>query len=1303
MSNKYIFFTLSITFSIITNYVNAQTQFETKEELQTAVNLWVSDNTSALATYGEINTWDVSLITDMSYLFRDKTTFNDDIGNWDVSSVTNMIRMFNNASSFNGDLSNWDVSSVVNMSSMFGSAGNFNGDISSWDVSSVTNMNQIFNQATSFNGDISNWNVSSVTDMTGVFFGAGNFNGDISSWDVSSVTNMNVMFAQSTIFNGDISSWDVSSVTNMNQMFSGTSAFNQNLSTWDVSSLVYMHRMFAQSTIFNGDLSSWNVSSVIDMGALFYFATSFNQDISAWDVSSVTDMSEMFDNANALSDIYKCFIDSSFSTNEIWPYNWSDFCDAYTYIPDDNFEQALIDLGYDDVLDDSVMTLNINAVTELDVSSKEISDLTGIENFISLEILKCANNQLTNLNVSNNTSLTYLRCGENQLYSLDVSNNPALTYLNCRVNQLYSLDVSNNTDLESLNCENNQLTALDVSNNPALSYLNCYINQLTALDVSANTALTTLSPGHNQLTTLDVSNNTALTALQCNNNLLTSLDVSANTELTFLYCYSNQLTSLDLRNNPELLDIKCQYNDLSSLNLKGRHPSEYATIEAFENWSLECVDVLDPEWAFYNWEEYFDRDVQFEFICGSEGRSQWHVSVNGSNNTGDGSQENPLETIQLAIDISSNGDSVTVGPGVYNENISWFNKNLTIMGAGSEETIIDAQQLDNGVRIQNIGNTSLFEGFTIKNGTTVFEDWPWANGGGICMINSHATLRDIIVEDCVLQDQDWDSGNGIFVGESSSLFEDVIVRNNEGGGIFLHASDSYPMLKHVTIEGNTNGFGMQVYDTGVMMDSSEVVNNPAGGIWYTGVGFNPSVYSNSLFHNNGSEGSQFGAIEIKNSGATATFDNCTFYGNQSYADGSDIYSEGLYFNDEYYGNDITIVSSVFYNEQESSIYLQPTDYADTLNISYSNLLTAESIHSDNVNYIEIGDGMVYGDPLFCDAENGDYSISLVSPLIGAGSEGNSIGDLEIGCGIEPIITEVTDVPDDQGGWVYLGFSRCGYDQEGITDQLYTVYRYDTIDDTSAWVGLLSIGAIGEEHYYVEVHTTGDSTAEDSGMGTYKVVASMNEGIYHSDEMSGYSVDNIAPDMPTGMQAMAMENSIILNWDMSEAEDFQYFVLERTNEATAGVEESTISYELIDITFEDVDLVRNVEYSYRLAAYDDAGNRSEFTEPVSAILLSTDQQSLLPEAYTLHQNYPNPFNPTTLIQYDLPEKSYVSITIYDLMGKMVKLLVNSKQDAGYRSIHWNATNEFGQPVSAGMYIYTIQAGKFRQTKKMVLLK
>ena len=94
---------------------------------------------------------------------------------------------------------------------------------------------------------------------------------------------------------------------------------------------------------------------------------------------------------------------------------------------------------------------------------------------------------------------------------------------------------------------------------------------------------------------------------------------------------------------------------------------------------------------------------------------------------------------------------------------------------------------------------------------------------------------------------------------------------------------------------------------------------------------------------------------------------------------------------------------------------------------------------------------------------------------------------------------------------------------------------------------------------------------------------------------------------------------------------------------------------------------------------------------------------IPLQYSLYQNYPNPFNPTTQIKYDLPEDAMVSITIYDLMGRSIKSLVNSQQTAGYRSIQWNATNIFGETVSAGMYFYSIQAGDFRQVKKMVFLK
>jgi hypothetical protein len=126
--------------------------------------------------------------------------------------------------------------------------------------------------------------------------------------------------------------------------------------------------------------------------------------------------------------------------------------------------------------------------------------------------------------------------------------------------------------------------------------------------------------------------------------------------------------------------------------------------------------------------------------------------------------------------------------------------------------------------------------------------------------------------------------------------------------------------------------------------------------------------------------------------------------------------------------------------------------------------------------------------------------------------------------------------------------------------------------------------------------------------------------------------------------------------------------------------------------------------YRLSAIDNSGNVSGYSDTITYIMvLANDENLLIPTEFSLHQNYPNPFNPTTQIKYDLPEDALVTINIYDLMGRIVKNLVNGQKNAGYNSIQWNATNDKGAPVSAGLYLCTIHAGEFRQTKKMVLLK
>ena len=98
-----------------------------------------------------------------------------------------------------------------------------------------------------------------------------------------------------------------------------------------------------------------------------------------------------------------------------------------------------------------------------------------------------------------------------------------------------------------------------------------------------------------------------------------------------------------------------------------------------------------------------------------------------------------------------------------------------------------------------------------------------------------------------------------------------------------------------------------------------------------------------------------------------------------------------------------------------------------------------------------------------------------------------------------------------------------------------------------------------------------------------------------------------------------------------------------------------------------------------------------------------EEQFNPSVYILEQAYPNPFNPNTNIVYKLPEKSNVRIIVYDILGKEVKILVNGFQNSGLNIVQWNATNGQGQPVSAGLYFYSIDAGLFKQTKKMILLK
>lgn len=102
-------------------------------------------------------------------------------------------------------------------------------------------------------------------------------------------------------------------------------------------------------------------------------------------------------------------------------------------------------------------------------------------------------------------------------------------------------------------------------------------------------------------------------------------------------------------------------------------------------------------------------------------------------------------------------------------------------------------------------------------------------------------------------------------------------------------------------------------------------------------------------------------------------------------------------------------------------------------------------------------------------------------------------------------------------------------------------------------------------------------------------------------------------------------------------------------------------------------------------------------------LNTVDEKMIPQSFSLHQNFPNPFNPLTTIKYEIPERSAVTILVYNILGKVIKQLENSVLEAGLYDTRWDGTDEMGKIVSAGVYVYRIQAGSYTQTKKMIYLK
>ncbi|WP_299838963.1 hypothetical protein [uncultured Tenacibaculum sp.] len=404
--------------------------------------------------------------------------------------------------------------------------------------------------------------------------------------------------------------------------------------------------------------------------------------------------------------------------------NWTDidvassfnqlYCD-YTTIPDANFEAELESLGYDDISGDGqVPTSFIENITSLSVANKNISDLTGIEDFTALETLSCQSNSLTSLNVSFNKELIELTANANNITSIDLSKNTKLEKLIIGANELTSIDVSNNTLLQRLDILYNDITDLNISNNPNLTSLNAYNTDIASYDFSNNPLLKNVQLyNNNNLTSLNVSNLTVLDQLQVHNTGITSLDLTNNIDLRILRASSTNITALDLSHQSKLIQLYANNTDIMYLNVRNGNNTNVTQFHADNTPNLSCVIVDDSNYSTTNWTN-IDSGMTFsesycEYTTVADANFEAALNTLGYDDiANDGQVPTTLIKVVTSLDVSNQNIADLTGIQDFTElaNLNVETNVLTSLDLSSNVNLQNLNFDNNNITTLNLGSIS---------------------------------------------------------------------------------------------------------------------------------------------------------------------------------------------------------------------------------------------------------------------------------------------------------------------------------------------------------------------------------------------------------------------------------------------------------------------------------------------------------------------------------------------------------------------------------------------------------------------
>ena len=694
-----------------------------------------------------------------------------------------------------------------------------------------------------------------------------------------------------------------------------------------------------------------------------------------------------------------------------------------------------------------------------------------------------------------------------------------------------------------------------------------------------------------------------------------------------------------------------------------------------------------------------------------------NIANTGSDESGDGTFENPFLTIQKGVDVALSMDTVFVSNGIYEGGIIIYNKAISLIGESRDETkinqpislpqisIFDSQ--DDTVRVENFrikrGNSERGGGLSIARSSVVINNVELSNnnssnnGGAINAINSTMKVHNSLF---FLNSSD-SLGGSIYSKETFLELDGLEVRNNSslaGGAVGLDTLSKCIINNSQIFNNGANvGGGIAVFNGGklTILNSDIYGNNAAGGL----IPQHSDPDNFPLYGGGGGLYQQFSdSLVILNSNFE---DNTTLPG----------IGGGLAI---YYSSDI-VLENVNINGNESGGAGGGICFLRSDNINYTS-----GMIRDNRSNSNSGGGIMMGTETF-DASiiiNATFNrLNFINNYAQVGGGGLMLWSAEVN--VYNSTFSQNEANDNNGvdNWSGGGLSSHSMAEPNIINSIFydnypnSLYHPSTTSSMSVKYSLLEEFHTGVENL-VEIDPlfndpeNGDFTLQPNSPCIDAGISDFNDdGVNEVTDFLGSAPDLGSTEFmagpPLGFNSIVVDSAVILTWLQVTDLNLEFYKLERATDSLFS--ENVIERFIPENFYTDEEIDWDIEYFYRVSAY--LGYWTDHSETESIILewLNLTDKKLVPGTYIVSQNYPNPFNPSTTLRYSMSKGELVNIAVYDMSGRLVKDLLNGYQNAGYNSIQWNATNNQGQSVSAGIYICIIKIGSYNTNKKMLLLK